>query len=156
MKLRALDGFSVPEPTTEEEAALDAWDRRDPIAYRGVLATGDAPPLVLAYFARLAEYCDAWDAGAKDRPVTFDPTAPRLRLFDGPWLGRRSVPEAIDVPRGDMRYAVAVWATYQEAIDAGDIERCRRLAAAIYKRQSMVDAANRVLFDAFDEPGAMA
>lgn len=145
------------EPTDEERVALDGWDYGQiAVDMQHVLDTGDAPPLVLAYFRRRLEHRKAWDEGAKNRPFSHHPDSPAVRLFDGPWIShihnRNAVPEALEANfpvDGEEhvleRRVALIWPTYQKLMDAEDEEGCRKMAAAIYKFIEMKTTADRML-----------
>jgi hypothetical protein len=137
--------FKLPEPSGADLPIIDSWSKANPVAVPidEILESGDAPPEVLEHLRECQAYMARWmsDEFARDRPITRDPSRPRIRLFDGPWIGdmgfRDTVPSVMeaDVEDGDdlVRIVWPVWDTYEKAIAADDEEGCRRIAAAIYE-----------------------
>lgn len=136
--------YTHPEPSR----AVRIWLEEhfpEPVEFRQLLETGDAPPDVLAWCQACVDGVAAWEDGAKDRPLTWALTTSKFRLFDGPWISPREFTEVLTANIDGLCYAADVMEIYGRAADAGRIEECRHLAALFYERHRTVNKLNAAL-----------
>lgn len=119
-----------------------------------------APMLSAVYEPRgPAEHRAAWEAAAVDRPLSVYPDEGRfgrVRLFGGKKVSEDDLPPAglvADLPRPDGSLVLESWtaAPFDEmmgAAQSGDLDRARRIAAAIYEWIDMRARADRLLVGA--------
>lgn len=162
--MRTDYNWCPPEPPTDAATWFTKYSEPG-VTLDSILQSGDAPPFVLKYIEERLAHREQWEAGAKDRPYTFDHSTgmPRRRLFDGGWIsssiGNPTLPSVIEatfeIDGGlTLKKCAAVWDVYEKAIEKGDEEACRRIAGAIYEWLEIRGGVDRMLVAAVLEMDA--
>lgn len=99
----------------------------------------DAPPHVREWLDRLEQYHLDDEAHRKTLPWDADRCSDRIRFFGGPWLRPYDLHHALI---GDE------WVNLLDLVIQAPPERQRAIAAAIYERESIRAAGDRVVLAA--------
>lgn len=130
------------EPTRKERIALEEFQPSS--LPQGTIDAEQVDGPLKSYVERCSAWHAEWEAYAKHRPLSYDMESNRVRMFDGRWINPRL---AFDVTADldGSKYRYLVMQTYAELASKSDIEKCRKLANAIYEYIDMTERAQRLL-----------